>query len=57
MHLSERRKGRKLETSVPINRGAALVADQLMALEDRLNQIEGFVGEPPAISSRQEPTD
>ena len=47
MHLSERRKGRKLETSVPINKGAALVTDQLMALEDRLNQIEGFVGERP----------
>lgn len=57
MHLSERRKRRNLETSVTANRGASLVADQLMALENRLNQIEAFVGEPPDISSRQEPTD
>jgi branched-chain amino acid transport system permease protein len=57
MHLSERRKGRKSETSVPINRGAALVADKLVAIEDRLNQLEELVDERPDIRSRQETTD
>jgi ABC-type branched-subunit amino acid transport system permease subunit len=54
MNLSERRNR---ETPVPINRGASLVADKLVALEDRLNQIEEFVEERPDIRSRQETTD
>ena len=57
MHLFERRKPRNIETAVTTNRGASLVADQLVALENQLNRIEGFVGERPDISSRQEPND
>jgi ABC-type branched-subunit amino acid transport system permease subunit len=57
MHLSERRKGRKSETSVPVNRQASAVADKLVAIEDRLNQLEEFVDERPDIRSRQETTD
>ena len=57
MHLSERRKQRNTETSVPVNRQASAVADKLVAIEDRLNQLEEFVDERPDIRSRQETTD
>ena len=54
MHLSERRKS---ETSVPVNRQASAVADKLVAIEDRLNQLEELVDERPDIRSRQEMPD
>ena len=57
MHLSERRKQRNTETSVPVNRQASAVADKLVAIEDRLNHLEELVDERPDIRSRQETTD
>lgn len=57
MHFSDRRKQRNIETSVPVNRQASAVADKLVAIEDRLNQLEELVDERPDIRSRQETTD
>ena len=57
MHFSDRRKQRNIETSVPVNRQASAVADKLVAIEDRLNQLEELVDERPDIRSRQEMPD
>ncbi len=57
MHLLDSRKHRKLRRAPLFNTRASMVADRLVAIEDRVTQIEELVDERPDIGSRQDATD